>query len=65
MERIGTARDRMESRGEDYFSAVRQGFLAEAADDPASTLIDGTAAIETIESNIRTVVDGLLKQQSP
>ena len=65
MERIGTARDRMESRGEDYFSAVRQGFLAEAADDPASTLIDGTAAIETIESNIRAIVDGLLKQRTP
>ena len=64
MERIGTAPDRMESRGEDYFSAVRQGFLIEAKEDPASTLIDGTAEIQSIESNIRTIVDGLLKQQT-
>ena len=61
MQRIGGSRDRMESRGDEYFAAVRQGFLTEAANDPAATLIDGTADIEAIESNIRTIVDGMLE----
>ncbi len=65
MGRIGTSRDRMESRGDEYFSAVREGFLIEAANDPTATLIDGTAEIQTIESNIRAIVDGLLRQRTP
>jgi len=65
MERIGTSRDRMESRGDEYFSAVREGFLTEAANDPKATLIDGTAEIASIESNIRAIVDGLLQQRTP
>ena len=64
MQRIGTSRDRMESRGEDYFAAVRQGFLTEAKADPASTLIDGTASIQVIESKIRNVVDALIDQST-
>ncbi len=65
MRRIGPSRDRMESRGDEYFTAVREGFLAEAANDPAATLIDGTAEIQTIESNIRAIVDGLLEKRTP
>lgn len=64
MERIGAARDRMESRGDEYFSAVREGFLTEAANDSAATLIDGTDEIQSIESNIRAIVDGLLEQRT-
>ncbi len=64
MERIGSARDRMESRGDVYFNAVREGFLTEAANDPAATLIDGTAEMQSIESNIRAIVDGLLSQRT-
>ncbi len=63
MQRIGAARDRMESRGDKYFSAVRNGFLAETQNDPNAVLIDGTKSIDMIEAKIRTIVDHLLKDR--
>ena len=60
MERIGPARDRMESRGDEYFEAVRKGFLHEANHSPQTTLVDGTEPVEKIQNQIQTVVEKLL-----
>ena len=64
MERIGENKDRMESRGDQYFETVRQGFLAEAQADSDCMVIDGTASIDTIEQTIQATVDRLLKTRN-
>ena len=63
MQRIGSSQDRMESRGDAYFEAVRKGFLHEQNHSQQTTLIDGTEAVEKIQTQIQTVVEQLLKAQ--
>ncbi len=52
--RLGHKLDRMENRDEDYRKRLREGFLAEAARNPAEiVVIDGNRPIESIQSDIR------------
>ena len=45
--------DRMERLGPDFAARVRQGFLAQAAADPAHwVVVDGTAAVPTVTAHI-------------
>lgn len=53
-ERLGGERDRLESRGLDYMSRVREGYAAEAPRfGDQLTQIDATASIESIHETIR------------
>ena len=53
-ERMGTSRDRMESRGEAYFQRVRAGFLREAERWQSGVeVIDANGDIEGIQAAIR------------
>lgn len=53
MERIGDSRDRMESRGKEYFERVRQGFIDESERWPESVeLVDATRSTVEIHSDI-------------
>lgn len=62
-QRIQRERDRMESRGEDYFQRVRSGFLLEARRWPRGVaVIDANRAAETIQSEIRRVLEPLLAE---
>lgn len=56
MQRLGDTRDRMESRGVDYFSAVRSGFLAEAKSCGQCTVIDATQTQDRIADTIKSIV---------
>ena len=60
MERLGDTRDRMESRGADYFSAVRSGFLAEAKLCDRCTVIDATQSVEQIAGAIESIVNEII-----
>ena len=52
--RLPEKRDRLEQRGEDYFSAVRDGFLQQAARFPEQiVVIDATGEIDAIQHQIR------------
>ncbi len=45
--------DRMERLGPEFATRVRQGFLAQAAEDPAHWLVvDGSADVETVAAHI-------------
>ena len=45
--------DRMERLGPEFAARVRQGFLAQAAEDPAHWLVvDGSADVETVAAHI-------------
>jgi dTMP kinase len=49
--------DRMEGRGEEYLERVRQGFLAEAARDPARfAVMDASLSIAAVQTRLRAVV---------
>ena len=52
--RLPEKRDRLEQRGEDYFSAVRDGFLQQAARFPERiVVIDAAGEIDVIQHQIR------------
>ena len=52
-ERLGSTLDRVESRGDEYFEKVRQGFINEAERWPDRVdLIDATQTIDQIHSDI-------------
>lgn len=60
MERLGDTRDRMESRGGDYFSAVREGFLAEAKSCNQCTVIDAAQTEDKIADSIESIVKEII-----
>jgi len=52
-ERLGSSLDRVESRGDEYFEKVRQGFIHEAERWPDTVdLIDATQTIDQIHADI-------------
>lgn len=55
--RLDRPLDKLESRGDGYRRRLREGFLAEAAKDPARIrIVDGTASMEEVASAIQNVV---------
>jgi dTMP kinase len=59
--RIDRELDRMESRGETFQRALRQGYLAEAARNPTEIiLVDAARPIQTIQSEIRNKAEQML-----
>lgn len=60
MKRIGDSRDRMESRGAEYFSAVRSGFLAEAKCCDQCTVIDATQTPDQIAASVASIVKEII-----
>jgi dTMP kinase len=55
--RFTRAPDRMEAQGMEYMEHVRQGFLLEAAKQPAKiVVIDATAAAEVVHRNVVAAV---------
>ena len=59
--RIQRERDRMEEQGNDFSRRVREGFLAEAADDPQGiVVIDAARSIEAVHADIRAAVERVL-----
>ena len=61
--RLGENRDRMESRGLDYFAKVRKTFLDESARSPDQhCVVDASHAIDTIQVHIRDAASTVLKR---
>lgn len=59
--RLGAVRDRLESRGAAYQQRLREGFLAEAALDPARLhVIDASRPIEEVHQRIREIAERTL-----
>jgi dTMP kinase len=59
--RLGSDRDRMESRGSEYRQRLRAGFLAEAARDPASILVvDAAGSVDEVSAAIRADAERML-----
>ena len=57
LSRVGTVRDRLESRGESFFERVRKGFLTEAAKQPNRYhVLSAEGSIEEIQNAIRKIV---------
>ncbi len=61
MQRLGTGRDRMESRGETFFAAVRSGFLAEAANHDSLQVVDASGQAAEIHQHVRKAIEPLIK----
>lgn len=62
-QRIRRERDRVESRGEDYFQRVRQGFLSEARRWPRGvSVVDANRSAEAIQSDIQRLLLPLLAE---
>ncbi|MBS0210669.1 MAG: dTMP kinase [Planctomycetes bacterium] len=58
--RINRSLDRMEQRGEAFFAAVRQGFLAEAAEHRDSIrVIDASSSVDEVQGAIRREIEAL------
>lgn len=60
LQRLGSTRDRMESRGEAYLAKVRSGFLAEAERDDSIRIIDASGDPQDIHQRIREAIRPLL-----
>lgn len=59
--RRNRAADRMEERGEDYFAAVKRGFMFEAGMHPDKyRLVDATPDADTVQKAVRREVGRLL-----
>jgi dTMP kinase len=58
--RMNREPDRIESQGLDYMQKVRQGFLAEAARRTEIAVIDAGRDIDSVQSDIRRVAEGVL-----
>ncbi len=56
MQRVGPRRDRMESRGSEYFEQVRQGFLTEASQHDNIQVIDASGNPDEIHQQVQTIV---------
>ncbi|MEL7499838.1 MAG: dTMP kinase [Planctomycetota bacterium] len=62
MNRLGDKLDRMEARGTEYLSAVREGFRQEVQAWPTGVeLIDANREIDLVQSDIREVASRYLK----
>ncbi len=61
MQRLGTNRDRMESRGEDYFASVQKGFLKEAARDQRIRVIDASGEADDIHHQVCAAIQPYLR----
>ena len=60
-ERLGDKQDRMESRGIEYFTKVRNGFLEQANRFPDShAVIDASQNVEAIQNDIRAAFESKL-----
>lgn len=60
MSRMGTRLDRMESRGEEFLSAVRRGFLAESASVAGARVIDATGKPDEIHEEVRKALAAVM-----
>ena len=59
--RIQRQRDRMEEQGDDFWRSVREGFLAEAAEDPQGiVVINAAQSIEAVHGDICRAVEKIL-----
>ncbi len=60
--RVGDQKDRMETRGIEYFTKVRNGFLEQAQRHPDScAVVDASQEIDAIQSQIRDAAMRVLK----
>lgn len=65
MERIGESRDRMESRGTEYFEKVRQGFIDESERWPDRVeLVDATRSAIEIHSDVSDLAMKYIERKS-
>ena len=62
--RIERGFDRLESRGVEYMEKVRQGFLQQVSHlGERAVVVDANAEIEGIHAQIRTFIDGMLREK--
>ena len=60
MQRLGESRDRMESRGESFFTAVRQGFLSEVNRKDDLVLVDAQGSVSEIQQKVQAAVRSMI-----
>lgn len=60
MARIPPGRDRIEGRGLEFQTRIRESFLALAAQDPTARVIDAERPVQAIHAEILEVVRGVL-----
>lgn len=61
MARLGSHRDRIEGRGLDFFTSVRDGFLAIAHAEPERfRVVDATKSIEAVSSEVVEIIDRII-----
>lgn len=60
MQRLGESRDRMESRGESFFTAVRQGFLSEVNCKDDLVLVDAQGSVSEIQQKVQAAVRSMI-----
>lgn len=64
-EKRGTAKDRIEQEAIDFFDRVRQSYLQRAKQDPARIkIIDASLDIESVQSQVKHVLDQFVESQT-
>ena len=64
LSRLGASRDRMESRGKEYFEKLRAGFITESKRWPDSVeLIDATGSVDDIQLRLREIASPIIHQK--
>jgi dTMP kinase len=64
LSRLGPMRDRMESRGQDYFNKLRNGFVAEAKRWPAGVeLVDASGSLNEVQQKLRELASGVIQRK--
>ena len=62
MARLGGEKDRMESRGEEFFTKVQAGFLHEAEHDPGSIhVVDAVGSQEDVQQRVQVIIQQKFK----
>ena len=62
MARLGEEKDRMESRGEEFFGRVQAGFLHEAERDPESVqVVDAAGSQQEVQRRVQEIVQQQLQ----
>ena len=65
MARLGEEKDRMESRGEEFFERVRAGFLHEAARDPDTVqVVNAAGSPQDVQQRVQEIVQQQLQASS-
>ncbi len=65
LSRLGQTRDRMESRGQEYFDKLREGFVVESKRWPEGVeLVDASGSLNEVQQKLREIATAMFQRKS-